>query len=341
MYPLVVTDAVPHPKRSLPCLSRFAIVIAVLFAGWAAPLRAAAALPPGRLQELRAQDLRVASVTYRLALANKALCGDAVEPQLGFTLHGIEQLEFADRDRAAAGFGLGLGKHAGVMAVVPLSPADMAGLTADDQLMSVNGRALSPGAADPSDRPTRASVERSERIILEEMKTGKVTLRVSSAGGLREVRFVPELGCTSNVELVPGGEVNAWADGERVTISTGLLAQCITNADLALVIAHELAHNILRHSRKLAAAGGSERKVMELLGSGPAIMRETEEEADRLAIKMTTAAAYDMSQADAFMSRLLVGRDAASMAGTHPTTDRRLKLLRAEIAVARDGTPKR
>jgi len=227
------------------------------------------------------------------------------------------------------------------MAVVPLSPADKAGLTSDDQLVSVNGRELGPVATDPSDRPTRASVERSHKIILEEMKTGEVTLRVSSAGGLRDVRFAPELGCISNVELIPGGEVNAWADGERVMISAGLLAQCITNADLALVIAHELAHNILRHSRKLAAAGGSERKVVGLLGSGSAMMRETEEEADQLAIKMATAAAYDMSQAEAFMSRLLVGRNAASMAGTHPTADRRLKLLRAEIAVAREGTPKR
>lgn len=238
MYSLKATDAVLRPILSLPRLSRFAIVIAVLFVGCAAPLRAAAAPPVGRLQEPGAQELRVASVTYRLALANRALCRGAVAPRPGFTLHGTE------------------------------------------------------------------------------------------------------LGCTSNVELVPGGEVNAWADGERVMISAGLLAQCITDADLALVIAHELAHNILRHSQKLAAAGGSQRKAMGLLGSGSAMMRQTEEEADQLAIRMATAAAYDMGQAEAFMSRLLVGRDAASTAGTHPTADRRLKLLRAGIAVAREGTPK-
>ncbi len=335
----VLANPVLRPILRLPRLIRFAVVSAVLFVGWTAPLRAVVAPPLEKLQELRAQDLRVASVTYRLALANVALCGGSVAPQLGFTLHGIEQYGVADRDRGGAG--LELGKHADVMAVVPLSPADKAGLKADDQLMSVNGRALSAGAADPRHQSTRAFIERSQGIILEEMKTGEVTLRVSSAGGLRDVRFVPELGCTSNVELVPGSEVNAWADGERVTISTGLLAQCITNDDLALVIAHELAHNILRHSQKLAAAGGSERKEMGLLGSGSAMMRQTEEDADQLAIKMATAAAYDMSQAEAFMSRLLVGRNIASMAGTHPTSDRRLKMLRAEIAVAREGTPKR
>lgn len=339
MYSLISINPVLRGLFSYSHLSRFAIVLAVIFVGWAAPLRAAVAPPLGRLQELRAQDLRVASVTYRLALANRAVCRGAVTPQLGFTLHGIEQYEVAERDRIAAGFALGT--HAGVTAVVPLSPADMAGLRADDELMSVNGRTLSPAAINPSDRPTRAFVERSQRIILEEMKTGEVTLRVSNAGGLRDVRFVPELGCTSNVELVPGDEVNAWADGERVMISAGLLAQCITDADLALVVGHELAHNILRHSEKLAAAGSSERKALGLLGSGSALMRKTEEEADQLAIKMATAADYDMSQAEAFMSRLLVGRNAASTAGTHPTADRRLKLLRAEIALARESTPNR
>jgi len=339
MYSIQATDAVLRSIFSFRRLRRLAVVVAVLFAGWAAPSRAAGAAQLELLQELRAQDVRVASVAYRLTVANRALCGNAVVPQLGFTLHNIEQYEVADRARIAAGFAPGT--HAGVMAVVPLSPAAMAGLTADDELISVNGRTLSPAASDPNDRPTRASVERSEGIILEEMKTGGVTLRVSGAGRLRDVRFVPELGCTSNVELVPGGEVNAWADGERVMISAGLLAQCITDADLALVVAHELAHNILRHSEKLAAAGSSERKALGLLGSGSAMMRETEEEADQLAIKLATAAAYDMGRADAFMSRLLVDRNEAPMAGTHPTADRRLKLLRAEIAVAREETPKR
>ena len=153
--------------------------------------------------------------------------------------------------------------------------------------------------------------------------------------------MVPELGCTSNVELVPGHDVNAWADGERVVISAGIVAQCVTDDDLALVIAHELAHNLLRHSHKLAVTGRTESRVMGLLGTGSEMMRETEEEADRLAVRMTTAAAYDVAKAGAFMSRLLGGPNAASTAGTHPTTDRRLTLLRAEIAAARGLSPER
>lgn len=304
----------------------------MLFAGWGAPLRAVPAPPLDRLQELRIQDLRVASVAYRLALANRAICRDAITPQLGFTMHGIEQYEDGDRQGVAAAFALG--GHAGVMAVVDGSPADRAGLEADDQLLSVNGKALTSDAA-PNATPTRAFVERAQTTILEEMKAGEVTLRVSGARGLRDVRFVPELGCSSNVELVPGKDVNAWADGARVVVSAGILARCASDDDLALVIAHELAHNLLHHGRRLAEAGGSAARVLGILGGGSAMMRETEEEADRLAVTMAIAADYDLSQAAAFMSGLLNDPDVAPVSGTHPAPDRRLTLLRAEIAASR------
>lgn len=328
------------PLRLLPGLwwiSRVAIVLAAALLGWTVPLRATPVLPLGPLHELRAQERRVASVTYKLALANRTLCRDVVAPQLGFTLHGLDQYETADRGRMAATFGLG--PHAGVMAVVPFSPADEAGLENNDQLVSVNGRTLSGGAVDPSRRPTRAIVEGTEKLLLEEMRTGEVTLRISGARGIRDIRFVPDLGCSSNVELAPGDDVNAWADGERVVISAGLVARCATDADLALVISHELAHNLLHHSDEPIATGDPQSMVMRLLGSDAAGMTAKEEDADRLAVRMASAA-YDMTGAEAFMSRLLNDPGTGTfVAGTHPATQRRLELLKAEIAATRASSP--
>jgi len=258
-------------------------------------------------------------------------------PQLGFTLHGIEQYEVADWDRVAAGFALG--QHAGVMAVVPFSPADKAGLTADDQLVSVNGRTLDRAATDPSDRPTRAFVERSQRIILQEMERGEVTLRVSDARGLRDVRLVPELGCTSNVELVPGPDVNAWADGERVVISAGIVAQCVTDDELALVIAHELAHNLLRHAERLARAHAE--TSADPAGARSAAMPDTEEEADRLGVRLAAAAGYDLHGAGPFLSGLIGSIGPDQRANTHPGTALRLASLSVyvgeESAMRRPG----
>jgi hypothetical protein len=337
MSPVELHHSASCRHFALVCTRALTVALAVLILGWGLPSRAAPPSPADPLQELRAQDLRVASVSYRLALANKAFCPDATAPQPGFTLHGLEQYEVADRERVSAGFALG--RHVGIMAVVPFSPAQKAGLTAGDQLVAVNGRALA--VAELGERPTRAFVEQAEKIISGRMKSGEVTLRVSSAGAFRDVRFVPELGCASNVELLPGHEVNAWADGRRVVISAGLVARCDTDDDLALVIAHELAHNLLRHGARLAAGTGARDGVMRLLGSGSgsATMRETEEEADRLAVVLTSTASYDLARAEQFMSGLLDRLDAASTAETHPDADRRLMLLRAEIANARDPSP--
>lgn len=325
------SDRVPSRLLSVMCLEHLVIALAVLLIGYGAPLRAAPAPHFGRLQELRAQELRVASVSYRLALANRALCPGAVVPQLGFTLHGIEQYEVADRDRVAAGFALG--QYAGVMAVVPLSPADKAGLTADDQLVSVNGLALDRAATDPSDRPTRAFVERSQRIILTEMKRGEVTLRVSDPRGLRDVRLVPELGCASNVELVPGHDVNAWADGERVVISAGIVALCVTDDELAFVIAHELAHNLLHHAERAARTGAE--TSADPVGARSAAMRKTEEEADQLGIRLATAASYDLRGARPFLSGLMASIGPDQPVTTHPRTALRLALLSVYVAEAR------
>ncbi|MEA3003266.1 MAG: hypothetical protein QOH81_2054 [Sphingomonadales bacterium] len=275
--------------------------------------------------------MRVAGVAYQLSLANRRLCRGALAPQLGFVLHGIEQYGAADRPEAARRFGLA--SYVGVMAVVAGSPAQRSGLAADDQLVSVNGRALS--AATASAAPTRAQVERAQHILAEEMGTGAVRLRVSGANGLRDVRFTAEAGCASSVELATGEEVNAWADGQRVVVSDGMVEQCGTDGDLALVIAHELAHNLLHHSRRLAA-GGSVRRL-RLTGSGSVEMRETEEEADRLGVRLARAAAYDLSDAVSFLDALLQADGAGRAATTHPAPARRLALLRAAIAAAGVG----
>lgn len=291
-----------------------------LAAPQAAPVR-------NRWDALRAQDLRVAAVTYRLSIANRAFCRSALVPQPGFVLQGIEQ--FAPADRAAAAQNYRLGAHKGVLAVVPGSPADRAGLSAGDQLISVNGQALEDGLAPVS--PTRAYVEQAQATIVAAMRRGAVTLGVSGAGGRADIVFEAETGCPSAVELVPGQEVNAWADGSRVVVSSAILARCRTDDDLAIVIAHEMAHNLLHHPARLAAAHGSTIGRLGLTGSGSAEMRETEEEADDLAVRLAKAAAYDLRGAEAFMSDLLRGEGAARAASTHPATARRLTLLRAAI----------
>lgn len=328
-------DAEMHRLISRPHrgLGRLVALLAVLgYASTAVVAVAASASPQlDRWEKLRAQDLRVASVAYRLSIANRALCPNALAPQSGFVIHSIEQYDTADQQGAMRHFELG--SHVGVMAVVAGSPAQRSGLAADEQLVAVNGRPISLASTASDGSRSRATVALAQVILAEEMAKGAVTLRVSGAVGVHEVRFTADSGCASEVELVTSGKINAWADGQRIGVSDGIVAHCASDDDLALVIAHELAHNLLHHSERLAAVGSTGTRL-GLTGTGLAEWREAEEEADRLGVRLASAAAYDMSNARSFLTALLDADSPGSAAGTHPASTRRLALLSAEIAAA-------
>lgn len=318
------------PFRGLARGPSFSGLIALLVMLGAAPAFAAAPSPT-RVDRLRDSDLRVARVAYRLSVANRELCRDILAPQLGFVVHRLEQYDPADREEAARGFGLG--PNPGVMAVVEGSPAEAAGLHAGDQLLFVNGRDLGAGdAAAAGTAPTRVFVERAGQILSEEMGKGAAILRISRAGIVRDLQIAAETGCPAFVELVPGEDVNAWADGARIVVSTGLLARCANDDDLALVIGHELAHNLLRHGGKPSLEDEAAGLLSLLPAGGPIGSSEREEEADRLAVVLAGAAAFDLGRAEAFLGRLLKAETGDSGMSTHPEPARRLALLRAAIA---------
>jgi len=316
----------PHPlSRRFPIsrgLRRAVGLIAVaLCIGIALPGSAEAATQsgPNRWESLRAADLRVATVSYRLSVANRALCSTRAGPRLGFVIHGIEQ--YGMKDRAGARQNYGLGSHSAVLAVVAGSPAERAGLAPDDALVSVNGRLLdSDAGAGP---PTSDRTDRAQAAITLAAKTGPVTLGVLRAGRPIAIVFGAASGCRSDVALVPDQRVNAWADGESVIVAGGLLARCRTDDELAIVIGHEMAHNILGHARPAASDARP--------GHGNVEMRATEEGADALAIRLSAAAAFDLRGAVSFLGGLLANVDAPRADDTHPDTKRRLALMSAAI----------
>jgi hypothetical protein len=273
---------------------------------------------------------------YRLVTHNRQFCRDALAAEPGFALHGLEQYGPADRKAAASSFRLG--SPVGVIAVVADSPADRAGLRADDQLISVNGRKL-PSLPTDATTPTNARVKATRNALLAEMAEGEVSLVVARADGERVVRFTADVGCRSTIELVPGDVVNASADGQSVIISAGLLERCATDGDLAFVIAHELAHNLLHHPAKLTGVGASEKGLLSTSKPGTAGMRRTEEDADRLGASLAMAAGYDLGSTASFLRSLPDQGDGDATSSTHPALGRRLALLAAVIADFGSSSP--
>ncbi len=232
------------------------------------------------LDSLQTDDARLLTIGWRLARANVAYCAETA-PSLGLQLLDVQSFARPADVRAA----LNLSGDFAVEAVATDSPAATAGLRAGDNLLSIDDAALidQPPVAPGSYQRLAAVQARIDRAR---------TLRVVTAGAAaRTITVAPVSTCRSRFELLTSGS-GASADGDRVTIARRLLALAQNDDEAAFLIAHEFAHNVLRHSAWLARVGKSSANV-----------KATERSADRLALWLMANAGYDPTQAPVFMER--------------------------------------
>jgi predicted Zn-dependent protease len=146
---------------------------------------------------------------------------------------------------------------------------------------------------------------------------------------------------------------NAWCmPGGKVAFYTGILPFTKTEAGLAVVMGHEIAHAVARHGNERISAqlaqqglgaflswGTKESEYHEAymmaygLGSQYAVMlpysRLHEREADRLGLIFMAMAGYDPEEAVAFWQRMSEGKGKGPMEfmSTHPSDESRIANL--------------
>ncbi|WP_260582134.1 M48 family metalloprotease [Sphingopyxis sp. PET50] len=134
-------------------------------------------------------------------------------------------------------------------------------------------------------------------------------------GSGRHYRLAAAPGCASSFRIERGGP-QAAANGQLVRVTLRLASSIADDAEFAAVVAHELAHNILRHRERLAG------------GRAVGLVRATEIEADRLSVWLMADAGYDPRAAIRFWERhpKPLIRDAS-----HPPRRERIAAIEAEI----------
>lgn len=157
--------------------------------------------------------------------------------------------------------------------------------------------------------------------------------------------------------------VNAFAlPGGKVAVYTGILPVAQSEAGLAVVLGHEVAHATARHgaervSQQLgagivmtAAAVGLRNHenrgiIMAGLGLGATVgvllpySRTHESEADRIGIRYMARAGYDPREAPKFwkrMSEKAGGKQPPEFLSTHPAPDKRVEALDTYVSEAMD-----
>lgn len=275
---------------------------------------------------MTATDRRVALVFDRLVVANADLCSATIH-SAGWTLHAANQYSPALRPLAEARYGL-TGDLPGVLVVPPGSPAERAGLMVGDLLLAVDGMALSEG--DVQSAASFSAFQRNTDKLAEALERGPTEVTVLRAGTTFNADIQPRSACSTGVQVDPGAELNAHADGRRVYISTAMAAQAISDDELAMILAHELAHNALQHDRQAV-----ELKLLPWRGAA------AEREADRLGVYLLARAGFDLEAAIEFWRRFGDANWAARQAQWgHPSASARYEALttvRREIEDRREN----
>ena len=167
---------------------------------------------------------------------------------------------------------------------------------------------------------------------------------------------------TKNAYCAPGGKIGIYS---------GILPVCETEAGLAAVMGHEIAHALLNHGQERASQemgssvlllgaqkymekkdidSSSRKKILVALGLGAKFglvlpySRRHEHEADRMGLRLMALAGYEPSEAPNLWRRMqaLSGAQIPEFFSTHPSSGnrvRRLERLQGEVQPLYEDSP--
>ena len=307
----------------MPFMVRIGLLIWLMI--WAA-IASPATANPAQLAEQRVQN-----IGYQLVSENASFCNDLVA-RGGFTIaeHG-QDWRISDDPNV-----LDLATLPLVRTVSLGGPAESAGLVPGDRIQAVNGLPVSAlsyfdDIADGKRRPKDPTgVVNGE--LDHKLAAGPMRLIIWRDGGEIELLIEPVQTCPSWFKFTDSDKRIANADGNWVTISSFFADYAENDDELAAVIAHETAHNILKHSKFLNAQKVN-RGFFGQFGKSAGRIKATEIEADRLSVWLMANAGYDPNAAIRFWSRFgkKYGKGIFS-ASTHYRWKKRVALLEEEIA---------
>ena len=255
---------------------------------------------------LAVQDLRVATVGYRIARA----AGPDFCPGQKLSTNGLiiqDAIQYAASTREDARTALGLGEGPTIVGIVTGAAVPM---RVGDVITAINGVPVPP---QPQTTPYArvALVEDG----LEVSPGGVARLGIRRGEALMQVSVPAMPGCRSRFQIVRGGLGATQADGNYVQISDRMMALTPTDDALAAVMAHEISHNILRHNQLKTPS------------------KRAEYEADRLSVWLVAKAGYDLDAVLPFWEALRKKSDYGIFAdGTHPGWRDRIARLAAAVA---------
>ena len=352
-----------------PSQTAAALLAALLLAGCVAPTSTVATgtavdVERERFEQLKyawnldiERQTRVSRLAWPILVANAEMC-PKTKMEEGYTFSSRLLWHNSKNETAKA---LASDLHGNqdrfmVDSVTPGSPAEKAGLMVGDILIAFDGEPV------PVTTSHRKLDKDSERIV--EMSNaagqdGTTTIRVARNFDMRNIVDVvvhPSLICDYPVRTVGSDDLNAYADGDAIYLTNGMIRFAETDLELQTVIAHELAHNTEKHVEAkrtnvgagflvgflvdVAAATQGVQTDFHRTGAqigAQAYSQDFEREADYVGIYFLERAGIDSAEASNFWRRMAAENTASILYGkSHPTSPERFVNLNAASAEVRD-----
>jgi Zn-dependent protease with chaperone function len=283
-----------------------------------------------QLRDYLGQLSRLDNVAFQLRVANRDDCKGQAWAQIGLIAGTVPSLPHKFRSSAHEALSVSW-THATVLSIADHSPAAAAGIKIGDHLLTFNNAPIPRhGTAGWIAGYVRNNGERPIQVL-------------TRRDGIDEMRVVvPVIACAIPIELQVDSSLNAFTTDDHIVVSSSILRAARTDAQLAFIVGHELAHANLGHLNKRRAnaviglIGGAAADAGVMLGgmstSGAfskiftragalAFSVAFEREADYVGAYYAARAGYDLTGSeDIWRTLSLEDPDSIRLTTDHPIT---------------------
>lgn len=282
-----------------------------------------------------AQMLRIERVAYPLLRVASPYCSD--KRRRSVAISPINIAVIASEFKSAAQQ-VGVDEHPEFFYIPEESPLARAGAQVGDKIIAVNG--LRP--PDPT-----VAVSWFDQIVHQlALKSGSVTLSVLRGGQEANMQVTPQWICNLPLRVSINDAVNASAGMDGLAVTSGMNRFAENDNELALVLGHEIAHAVLRHSEQSVNSAKQASGILGVLfgrtlpqNEVAQYAKDKERDADYLGLYLAMAAGFDVKEAPNFWRRMAANHPGAitdSFGSTHPSTPERAVNLQMTLQEIND-----